>query len=56
MRILRPQGAPATLPVVLYIHTIHDFVTLNALADTAAARGAMAMATRWLREGLAGGR
>src|SRR6266700_3383341 len=32
--------------------TIHDFVMLNALAHTAAARGAIALATVWLREGL----
>jgi len=31
--------------------TIHDFVMLNALAHTAAARGAIALATAWLREG-----
>lgn len=31
---------------------IHDFVMLNALADTAAARGAMALAIAWLRQGL----
>src|SRR5207249_4279680 len=30
---------------------IHDFVMLNALANTAAARGALALATAWLREG-----
>ena len=30
---------------------IHDFVMLNALANTAAARGAIALATHWLREG-----
>ena len=30
---------------------IHDFVMLNALANTAAARGALALATDWLREG-----
>jgi acetyl esterase len=30
---------------------IHDFVMLNALANTAAARGAMALAISWLREG-----
>jgi acetyl esterase len=30
---------------------LHDFVMLNALANTAAARGAMALATTWLREG-----
>jgi acetyl esterase len=32
---------------------IHDFVMLNALANTAAARGAMALAIAWLREGFA---
>jgi acetyl esterase len=32
---------------------IHDFVMLNALADTAAARGAIALATAWLRDGFA---
>jgi len=31
--------------------TIHDFVMLNALAHTAATRGAIALATAWLREG-----
>jgi acetyl esterase/lipase len=31
--------------------TIHDFVMLNALADTAAAHGALALATAWLWEG-----
>jgi acetyl esterase len=31
--------------------TIHDFVTLNALANSAAARGAIALATSWLRGG-----
>jgi acetyl esterase len=31
---------------------IHDFVMLNALADTAAARGAMALAIAWLRQTL----
>ncbi len=31
--------------------TIHDFVMLNALAQSAAARGAIALATAWLREG-----
>ncbi|MBP1155728.1 MULTISPECIES: alpha/beta hydrolase [unclassified Paenibacillus] len=29
---------------------IHDFVMLNALAETAAARGAMALANAWLKE------
>jgi acetyl esterase len=31
--------------------TIHDFVMLNALAHSAATRGAIALATAWLREG-----
>jgi acetyl esterase len=31
--------------------TIHDFVTLNALATSAAAREAITLATAWLREG-----
>jgi acetyl esterase len=31
--------------------TLHDFVTLNALAHTASARGAISLATAWLREG-----
>jgi acetyl esterase len=31
--------------------TIHDFVTLNALAHSASARGAIILATAWLREG-----
>jgi acetyl esterase len=35
---------------------IHDFVMLNALANTAAARGATALATDWLREGFSGRR
>jgi acetyl esterase len=30
---------------------IHDFVMLNALANTAAACGAIALAIAWLREG-----
>ncbi len=33
---------------------IHDFVMLNALSQTAAARGAMSLAISWLREGFAG--
>ena len=36
-----------------YIGTIHDFVMLNALADTPAARGAMAQAVASLRSALA---
>jgi len=31
--------------------TIHDFVMLNALAHTTAARGAFDLATAWLRAG-----
>ena len=34
---------------------IHDFVMLNGLATTAAARGAIALAIQWLRQGLQGG-
>lgn len=34
----------------------HDFVMLNALANTAATRGAMALAISWLREGFSTGR
>jgi hypothetical protein len=30
---------------------IHDFVMLNALANTAATRGAIALANDWLRQG-----
>jgi acetyl esterase len=30
---------------------MHDLVLLNALANTAAARGAIALATAWRREG-----
>ncbi|MBL8826858.1 MAG: alpha/beta hydrolase [Planctomycetaceae bacterium] len=33
--------------------TIHDFVMLNSLAQTSATRGAMALATTWLRDGFA---
>lgn len=36
-----------------YLGTIHDFVMLNAIADTPAARGAIAQATNALRESLA---
>jgi acetyl esterase len=32
--------------------TIHDFVMMNALATSPAARGAINIATAWLREGL----
>jgi acetyl esterase len=46
---LRQAGVRVT--VVRFQGTIHDFVTLNALAHTASARGAIALATAWLREG-----
>ncbi|MGO4269366.1 alpha/beta hydrolase [Paenibacillus sp. TAF58] len=45
---LREAGVPVTS--VRFQGIIHDFVMLNALADTAAARGAMMLATAWLRE------
>jgi len=47
---LREAGVRVT--AVRFQGTIHDFVMLNALAHTAAARGAIALATVWLREGL----
>ena len=46
---LREAGVRVT--AVRFQGTIHDFVMLNALANTAAARGAIALATAWLREG-----
>jgi acetyl esterase len=46
---LRHAGVRVT--AVRFQGTIHDFVTLNALAHTASARGAIAFATAWLREG-----
>jgi acetyl esterase len=48
---LREAGVRVT--AVRFQGTIHDFVMLNALARTAAARGAIALATAWLREGFA---
>jgi acetyl esterase len=45
---LRQAGVRVT--VTRFLCTIHDFVMLNALANTAAARGAIALATAWLRE------
>jgi acetyl esterase len=45
---LREAGVRVT--AVRFQGTIHDFVMLNALANTAAARGAIALATAWLRE------
>ncbi len=46
---LREAGVRVT--AVRFQGAIHDFVMLNALAHTAAARGAIALATAWLREG-----
>ena len=46
---LREAGVRVT--AVRFQGTIHDFVTLNALANTTAARGAIALATAWLCEG-----
>src|SRR6266571_2709317 len=46
---LREAGVRVT--AVRFQGIIHDFVMLNALAHTAAARGAIALATAWLREG-----
>jgi acetyl esterase len=37
-----------------YLGTIHDFVMLNAIADTPAARGAITQATNALRDALDG--
>src|SRR6266849_1457892 len=45
---LRQAGVRVT--AVRFQGTIHDFVMLNALANTAAARGAIALATAWLHE------
>ena len=46
---LREAGVRVT--AVRFQGTIHDFVMLNALASSAATRGAVALATAWLREG-----
>jgi acetyl esterase len=46
---LREAGVRVT--AVRFQGTMHDFVMLNALATSAAARGAIALATAWLREG-----
>src|SRR5260370_39023063 len=46
---LREAGVRVT--AVQFQGTIHDFVMLNALANTAATRGAIALATASLREG-----
>jgi acetyl esterase len=49
----RLRAAGVCVMAVRFMGTIHDFVLLNSLANTAAARGAVALATAWLREGLA---
>ncbi|PAD62441.1 esterase [Bacillus siamensis] len=46
---LREAGVPVT--AVRFQGIIHDFVMLNALAKTEAARGAIDLATIWLRKG-----
>lgn len=46
---LREAGVRVT--AARFQGTIHDFIMLNALSNTAAARGAMALATAWLRDG-----
>jgi acetyl esterase/lipase len=46
---LRAAGVRVT--AVRFQGIIHDFVMLNALANTAAARGALDLATAWLRRG-----
>jgi acetyl esterase/lipase len=46
---LREAGVRVT--AARFQGTVHDFVMLNALAHTVAARGAIALATAWLREG-----
>jgi acetyl esterase/lipase len=45
---LRQAGVRVTS--VRFQGMVHDFVMLNALADTAAARGAIELATHWLRK------
>ncbi len=59
--VLRDEGeayanklreAEVCVTAVRFQGTIHDFVMLNALANTAAARGAISLATAWLRAGL----
>jgi acetyl esterase len=50
---LREVGVRVT--AVRFQGAIHDFVLLNALANTATARGAVALATAWLRESFAKG-
>src|SRR5260221_6142324 len=46
------RQAGVRVAAVRVLGTIHDFVTLNALAHSASARGAIALATAWLRQGI----
>lgn len=46
---LRKAGVSVT--AARFQATLHDFVMLNALANTSAARGAIALANAWLRDG-----
>jgi acetyl esterase/lipase len=46
-------GASVPVTATRYLGTIHDFVMLNALADTPAARGAVDQATAYLRTAFA---
>lgn len=50
------RGAGVRVTAARFQGIIHDFVMLNALANTAAARGAIALATDWLWEGFSGRR
>jgi Esterase/lipase len=45
------QEAGVAITAVRFQGTIHDFVMLNALENSEAARGAMALAIAWLRQG-----
>jgi acetyl esterase len=61
--VLRDEGeahanklreAEVPVPPVRIQATIHNFVLLNAVADTAATCGAMTLAITWLRQGFSG--
>ena len=47
------RGKRVRVTAARFQGVVHNFVTLNSLAKTAAARGAMALAIAWLREGFA---
>ena len=49
---LRQAGVPIT--AARFQGTIHDFVMLNPLAQSQAARGALSLATTWLKQGFSG--